>query len=220
MTQVFDWSVREFLDRAGAASPTPGGGSVAALSGALAIAMVQMVANLTLGREKYREVEPVVRAILDESGGLRAELEALAADDIAAFDQVMGAYSLPRNTAAENERRKQAIQAALRQATEVPLEVARTGMVTLRLTEQLSQAGNELVLSDAGVAGYLAQASVKSALVNVEVNARLIQDRHYVDRVLREKQRLETQATKMMNRIERTMGRRLGVSCEEGEGSR
>jgi|Deesub1362A_J573_1020465.scaffolds.fasta_scaffold00425_40 formiminotetrahydrofolate cyclodeaminase len=217
MPNVFDLPVREFLERAGAGTPSPGGGSVAALTGALAVAMLKMVANLTLGREKYRDVEPAVRSILDAAGGLSGEFEALAAEDIAAFDRVMAAYRLPRHPAPEKERRKEAIQDALHQATEIPLEIARAGLETLRQAERLAGVGNELVLSDAGVAGYLAVAAVKSALVNVDVNARLIQNQTYVERVLREKERLEAEAVELGGRVERIVGTRLGSSVSRKE---
>jgi formiminotetrahydrofolate cyclodeaminase len=211
MSDVFGWSVREFLERAGSGTPTPGGGCVAALAGALAVAMVTMVANLTLGREKYRDVEPVVRSVLHQAGGLAREFEALAGDDIAAFDRVMAAYRLPQDSVQQREARKNAVQAALRQATEVPLETARAGLAALHQVERLTEVGNRLVLSDAGVAGYLAQAAVKSALVHVGVNARLLQDRDYIERVLKEKERLETEAAAVTARVEHIMAMRLGL---------
>jgi len=211
MGDVFGWPVREFLERAGAGTPTPGGGSVAALAGALAVSMVSMVANLTLGRERYRDVEPVVRSILEQAGGLAKEFEALAADDMAAFDRVLAAYRLPQDGAQERETRRNAVQAALRQATEIPLETARAGLSALRLTERLAAVGNPLVLSDAAVAGYLAQAAVRSALVNVGVNASLIRDRDYAERILRERKRLEAEAVTITERVERTVESRLGT---------
>lgn len=220
MKTVFDWSIAEFLERAAAATPTPGGGSVAATAGALGVAMVQMVANLTLGREECRESGPVIRALLQEAGGLRREFETLAAEDMAAFDRVMDAYRLPKATEREKELRREAVQAALRQATEIPLEVARAGLQTAGLAERLAAIGRESVLSDAGVACYLGEAAVRSALVNVGVNARLLHDRHYVERTLREKERLAAEAAAVTERVERLLGARLGISFPERKKNR
>ncbi|ACA59535.1 cyclodeaminase/cyclohydrolase family protein [Candidatus Desulforudis audaxviator] len=213
-----EWSLGEFLERAGSGDPTPGGGSAAAVAGALGAAMAAMVAELTLGRARYRDVEPEVRALLKEAGGLRRELETLASEDSTAFARLLETYRMAQNTDQEQEERRMAIQAALSQAAEVPLEVARAGLETLRLAERLAAIGNEQALSDAGVAAYLAAASVRSALMNVLINARQIEERALVERLVRETKRLGDQAAEVEKLVERTVVRRLGLAMGRNGG--
>lgn len=208
-----EWSLGEFLERAGSGDPTPGGGSAAAVAGALGAAMAAMVAELTVGRDRYRDVEPEVRALLKEAGGLRRELETLAVEDAAAFARLLEAYRMARNTDQERENRRMAVQAALSRAADVPLEVARAGLETLRLAERLASVGNDQALSDAGVAAYLAAASVRSAVMNVLINVRQLEDRALVERLLRETERLGERAAEVERRVERTVVRRLGLAA-------
>lgn len=214
-----DWSLGEFLERAGSGDPTPGGGSAAALAGALGAAMASMVAELTYARARYRDVEPEMRAVLKEAGGLCRELLALAGEDAAAFARLLETYKMARDTDQEREERRRAVQAALGRAAEVPLEVARAGLETLRLAERLAAVGSEQVLSDAGVAAYLAAASVRSAVINVLINTRQLEERPVVERLQRETKRLGDQAAEMEKSVERTVVRRLGLVPGGASGS-
>ncbi len=114
-----------FLDELASGAPTPGGGSAAAIIGAMGAALLSMVCNVTLGKKGQEAVESDMKAVRDESERLRARLTAMVADDIAAFDGLMAAYRLPKSNDEEKSRRAEAIQANLRAATETPLACAR-----------------------------------------------------------------------------------------------
>jgi formiminotetrahydrofolate cyclodeaminase len=165
-----DLSIAEFLDRLASDAPTPGGGSAAALSGALAAGLVSMVCNLTLGKQEFAEVADEARRILDESEAARAALEFGVESDAAAFGVVAKAYKLPRGTEAEKQKRLEAIRAASLGAARAPLEVVRLVAGVLDLCERLAEIGNPRVLSDVVVAALLARAALHSGACNVEIN--------------------------------------------------
>ena len=188
--QTFDASVTAFLDSLASSAPAPGGGSVAALSGAMGAALVSMVCNLTIGKQRYADVEAEMRDLLDRAEALRHEMQDLAQADLEAFNRLSAAYKLPRTTEADIAIRRDAIQASLRRATEVPLRTARTAAAVLPLCPPVAERGNQAAVSDVGVAALLAQAAVRSALLNVEINLRLLEDSIYIRQVRAEVERL------------------------------
>lgn len=188
--QTFDASVTAFLDSLASSAPAPGGGSVAALSGAMAAALVSMVCNLTIGKQRYADVEAEMRDLLDRAEALRHEMQDLAQADLEAFNRLAAAYKLPRTTEADIAIRRDAIQASLRRATEVPLRTARTAAAVLPLCPAVAERGNQAAVSDVGVAALLAQAAVRSALLNVDINLRLLEDSIYIRQVRAEVERL------------------------------
>jgi formiminotetrahydrofolate cyclodeaminase len=176
-------TVEDFIEQLASASPTPGGGSASALAGAMAAAMVDMACNLTVGREKFRNVEEELRAVLARAGELRAQLLEAVDEDTAAFDDVSQAYKMPRDTDEEKAARTAAIQKALQAATEVPLKVAKASMETLQLAQIATQKSNPSVASDARVARVLADAAREGAVANVEINLASLKDRDYIEKV-------------------------------------
>ncbi|GLK68528.1 methenyltetrahydrofolate cyclohydrolase [Hansschlegelia plantiphila] len=171
-----------FLDDLASERSTPGGGGAAAISGAMGAALVSMVCNLTIGKPKYAEVETEIRDVLAKSEKLRAELTKAIGDDVAAFDAVMGAYGLPKGETDEAKAERTAkIQAALKIATDVPLECARLCAEVVKLAEITADKGNLNVVSDAGVAVQSAYAGLLSAALNVRVNAKSIKDRDFAE---------------------------------------
>jgi formiminotetrahydrofolate cyclodeaminase len=188
--KTFDLSVTTFLNALASGAPTPGGGGAAALAGAMAAALVSMVCNLTIGRQRYAEAEDKMRQVLDRSETLRAELQQLAEDDVAAFSRLSAAYKLPRTTEADIAIRRDAIQASLKRATEVPLRTARAAAAILPLCPPAAEHGNQAAVSDIGVAALLAYAAVRSALLNVEINLRTLEDPLYVHQARAEVARL------------------------------
>ena len=179
-------TLQTFLDGLASAAPTPGGGGAAAISGAMGAALLSMVCNLTIGKKKYVEVEGELREILGQSEALRAELTGMIADDVAAFDAVMGAYGLPKATDEEKAARADRIQAALKIATDVPLACCRACRKVIDLSQSVADKGNLNVISDAGVAVLSAHAGLRSAALNVYVNAKGLDDRAFADERLRE----------------------------------
>jgi methenyltetrahydrofolate cyclohydrolase len=179
-------SIEKFLDDLASAAPTPGGGSAAAVMGATGAALVSMVCNVTLGKKGQEAVASEMRAILEESEQLRAKLTVMATDDIAAFDGLMAAYRMPKSSEQEKMQRTAAIQDGLLAATRAPMECARACAQVIALAARAGQHGYSGVISDAGVGVLAAHAALRSAALNVYINAPALQDRDFAAQSLRE----------------------------------
>jgi formiminotetrahydrofolate cyclodeaminase len=169
-------SVIQFLERLASGDPTPGGGSASALGGALGAALVSMVCNLTLGREKYAEFAGEVEAIRTEATALLASLQGGIDDDAAAYATVMTAYRLPRDTDAEKAARSAAIQETTFQAALVPLGLVEASARVIDLAERALGKTNANAVSDLAVAALLGSAAVDGAAANVEINLSSLKD--------------------------------------------
>ncbi|MBE7471201.1 MAG: cyclodeaminase/cyclohydrolase family protein [Anaerolineales bacterium] len=175
-----DPTLHTFLDELASAAPTPGGGGAAALSGAMGAALVSMVCNLTIGKEKFAAVEGRMQEILRQAELLRARLTQMIEDDVVAFDTVMAAYRLPKASDEEKAARTTAIQEASKNATLVPLAAAHACAEVIDLCRPTAEMGNPNVVSDAGVAVLCAQAGLKAAALNVLINLGAIKDEAFV----------------------------------------
>ena len=171
--------MKTYLDEAASGASTPGGGSVAALAGTLGAALTSMVCNFTVGKKKYKDVEAEVAEILEKSEKLRSDLTELMQADTEAYGGVSEAYGMPRKTSEEKKARTKAIQAALKNALEVPLKAAICCYDILKLNEPLVEKGNPNLISDVGVAVVLAEAALQSAALNVEINLAYIKDEEF-----------------------------------------
>lgn len=183
-------SYNDFLDAVASDSPTPGGGSAAALAGALAGALATMVGRLTLGRKKYASAQAEMESLVAEAERLCAALTGRVAQDAEAYGGVVAAYRLPKATAEEREARQAAIQQALVHAAEVPLATARDAVAVLELACTAACLGNASALTDAGTAAHLARAAFEGAALNVRVNADQLADREQASAWLTELERL------------------------------
>jgi len=172
--------ITAFLDELAGANPAPGGGSVAALSGALGAALVSMVCNLTIGKKKYADVEGRMKELVAQSEALRAELTALLDQDVAAFNRVSEAMKMPRDTEEQKAVRQQTLQAALKAATDVPMRVATACAKVIDLCRPVSEMGNVNAISDGGVGALMAEAALRSAALNVLINLSWIEDPAFV----------------------------------------
>ena len=179
-----------FLDALASSAPAPGGGAAAALMGANGAALVSMVCNLTIGKPKYAAVEGDMRSLLAKSEALRLRLTKMMDDDQTVFNTLMSAYGLPKQSDEEKARRKEAIQAALKSATEVPLACARACAEVVGMSREAAEKGNLQVISDAGVAVAAAEAGLKSAALNVWINVPSIDDKAFGDAARSEIDRL------------------------------
>jgi formiminotetrahydrofolate cyclodeaminase len=186
---IKDGSVQALLDELAGSSATPGGGSAAALAGAMGAALLSMVCNLTIGKKQFVAVEDELRGVLEEAEALRRQLTSLAEADTRAFDRVMAAYRRPKETEEEQASRQAAIQRALQGATQVPLETAAACAAIIKLTAQVIAKVNPNALSDAGTAALLAEAGLRGAQLNVGINLGSIRDPKFVQ----EKQKHLTQ---------------------------
>lgn len=171
--------VAMFLDELASGAPTPGGGSAAAIMGAMAAALISMVCNVTLGKKGHEAAEDKMKALRDESEKLRAALTCMAAEDIAAFDGLMAAYRLPKATDGEKSRRAEVIQTSLRAATETPLACARACAQVVALSKRAAESSFAGVVSDAGVGVLSANTALRSAALNVFINLPSLKDRGF-----------------------------------------
>ena len=176
-----DKPVDEFLAQLASAAPTPGGGSVAALAGALAAGLGSMVCYLTLGKEKYQAVQDDINQLLAETEKRRLKLMSLIEQDVEAYGRMAASYKMPRATDAEKQARTATIQEAVRGATLVPLSIAETCAELIDLCPPLVEKGNVNAVSDMGVAVLLAEASLRSALLNVMINLPSIKDEEFAN---------------------------------------
>lgn len=166
----------EFLVALGSDAPAPGGGAAAAVAGALAAALAEMVANFTVGRPKYANVDATMRQIAARAAELRERLLALTEDDESAFARVSAAYRLPKATDEERGRRDDAIQAALVAAMQPPLAVMDCACEVIELASEVASSGNATVVSDAGCAALLGEAAVRAGALNVLANVVSLRD--------------------------------------------
>ncbi len=179
-------TVQDFVEQLASASPTPGGGSASALAGAMAAGMVEMACNLTVGREKFRDVEEEMQAVLARAKELCQLMLDAVDEDTKSYDAVSQAYKMPRNTDAEKAERTAAIQSALQYASEVPLKVAQAAAETAELAVIAMAKSNPNVASDARVARLLADAARDGAVANVEINLGSITDEAFIKRMREE----------------------------------
>lgn len=203
-------TIGKFLDDLASERPTPGGGGAAAVMGAIGAALVSMVANLTIGKKNYEAVEEDLKAARAEAERVRAELTAAIEEDVVAFNSVMGAYGLPRATDEDKAKRSEAIQAALKDATLAPLRAVKACFEVILLSEAAADKGNLNVISDAGVAVLAANAGLRSAALNVYINAKAIKDRAFAEEQIAAVEALLAQAAEKTEAVYATVRGKIG----------
>jgi formiminotetrahydrofolate cyclodeaminase len=166
----------DYLDRLASSDPTPGGGSAAALTGAMAAALLAMVARITLGSEKHTHVHPLARRIVHDADALRADFVAARPIDEAAYGAVIAVQALPRGSEHEKRERMERMQIALTGAAEAPLGVAGLATDAIRLAELTAALGNDHLMSDVDCALRLARAALDASAANVKVNHRFLKN--------------------------------------------
>lgn len=197
----------DFLDAVADGSPTPGGGSVSALAGALGAALAEMVAGLTAGRKKYADVDEEAREVLAEAGRLRAELAEAIVADAASFQALMAAY---RNKDVSDEERAQAIEEATAGAAEVPLRVARLSRDVAQLAETIARSGNANAVTDAAAGVIMARAAVQVAGLNVKINVAGLKDKERARAWREELEALEAETAERAKEISEVAAARGG----------
>lgn len=200
-----------FLDAVAADSPAPGGGSVAALAGALAAALAAMVARLTVGKRKYAAAEAEMQALILKAEPLRATLTARMDEDADAFNAVMAAFKLPKETEEEQSARNAAIQAATIRAAEVPLSTARDCLAAMELALTVALKGNTNAASDAATAAWMGMAGIQGAALNVRINAASIEDPALKQRWQTELDRLMIRASSLLAQVQEAVTKRGGL---------
>lgn len=198
---LYAQSVETFLDTLASAAPTPGGGSVAALNGAMAAGLLCMVCTITAKKLKDAHEASTLEDICQQAEALRQELQHLATEDIRIFERLSAAYKLPRTTEADAASRLVAIQQLTIEATDVPLRTARAAAHLLPLCATLVNRSSRMLVSDVGIAALLTRAATHSALLNVDINLAILEDKNYVRRVQAQMEDLTSGMDDEVNRL-------------------
>jgi formiminotetrahydrofolate cyclodeaminase len=187
-------TVEEYLVQTASDEPVPGGGSAAALNAALAAALIEMVARLTIGRKNFADVDGKMRVAVETVSLLRNKMVEEIDRDSDAYGKALAAFQLPKETPGQKSERAQAIEDALKGAALVPLGVAQTAVTLMDVARTVISMGNPNALSD-GAAGLLAaRMAARAALFNVRINLGSIKDGAFTDALKMEADRLETEA--------------------------
>ena len=198
-------SLNQFIQKLASGTPTPGGGSAAALGGAMAAALSEMVCNLTIGKEKYSSVQEEVKEEKEKLASCRKRLMEAVDEDSKAFDEVMKAFGMPKDSEEEKEARRKAIQNAYKLAASVPMETAEKCMEVLEHSAVVAKIGNKSSITDAGSSALLAHASLNAALLNVRINLSGIKDREFAEKMGRRVEEIQKQADERLNYVKKIL---------------
>lgn len=202
-------TVKDFLNKVAGSDPVPGGGSIAALNGAIASALAAMVANLTIGKKNYADSEELMKQIAERAAGLKEEFVADVDRDSEAYDRVFACFKMPKATDEEKAARSAAIQEATKFAAQVPMEVARRAYGLMDTIVQVARKGNQNAVTDACVAMMAARSAVLAALMNVRINLGSLKDKEFALAMQAEADGLEQQALakekELLDEINRTL---------------
>lgn len=193
--------INSFLSELASSSPAPGGGSVAALAGGLGAALSSMVCNLTIGKEKYNTVQDEIKEVLKKSEKLRKELTVLIDKDTEAFNDVVKAFKMSKDTEEQKKKRMKAIQDGYKTATMVPLETAKTCEKVLDVALVVAEKGNQSSITDSAASAIMANAGVKAAILNVKINLGSIKDEKFVRTISVELDDIEKKTVSKTNKI-------------------
>ena len=209
MTELANLPIHQFLSDLASSAPTPGGGTAAAVAGAMGAGLAEMVTALTLAREKYAASHEAMRPIARAAAAAREELLALAREDAQAYDEVVAARRLAKDTDEQKAHREERISAANRRAAEVPLRTARAAARLLEAMPELAEKGNPNAASDAGAAALLLEAAAQAALLNVAINLPGVSDQGFVEETRREAEDLQAAARKLRSAVLESIRRKI-----------
>ncbi len=185
-TPLVDMKGKEFVDELSTDSPAPGGGSVSAMGGAYAAALLAMVCNLTVNKKGYEDVWEEMKDTAEKAQALKDELLAVVDEDTEAFNRVMDCFAMPKKTDEQKRARKAAVEKATQEATLVPLKALKIAEKVIALAESVVKKGNKNSLSDAGVAVSFARACARGAYLNVRINLNSLEDMDFIDKTASE----------------------------------
>ncbi|KAB3536030.1 cyclodeaminase/cyclohydrolase family protein [Alkaliphilus pronyensis] len=202
---LVDKTVKEFIEVVESKEPTPGGGSVSALAGSLGAALTAMVGNLTIGRKAYNELDSEVQNVIQKKHNfaieLKAQLNKLIDEDTKAFNEVMAAFKLPKETDEDKKARKEAIEKATIGALEVPLSAAKECLKVLQCQKVFAESGNVNAITDIGVAALMAYGGLEGALFNVRINLQGLKNEEYVSGINSECEMILKEGTKLKDEV-------------------
>jgi formiminotetrahydrofolate cyclodeaminase len=209
MTDFSERILSGFFSDLASDAPTPGGGTAAAVAGAMGASLAEMVVALTLAREKYASAHELVRPIGVTATRARTEFLELAREDAEAYDAVVDARRLPKESEEDKERRNRAIAAANRRATEVPMRTAELAVRLLSTLPDLVESGNPSAASDAGSAALLLEAAAQGALLNVAINLPGVSDPEFVGQMQRKTTDLQENAQRLRSQVVRAVRKKF-----------
>ncbi len=180
MNMYLDQTLQHYLDDLASSQPAPGGGSTAALSGAMGAALASMVCRLTLGKEEYAGVQQETEGLLRQTEKLRLRFQQLMQEDIEAYGRLSASYRLPRDTSEERATRSTAIQERLVEAALVPLEVTECAAGLIQCCQRIAEIGNATVLSDVMIGAILTSSAGEGAALMVRINLRTMKNEKLV----------------------------------------
>lgn len=211
MPKLVDLTLREFDEKLACQDAVPGGGSVSALAGSLGSALVKMVGLVTQGKKGYEDAQECAELLVEQGGSLQTELLDAVDKDAEAFDLVMNAFKMPKETDEQKAARSANIQAGYKRAAEVPLGVAMDCLATAEMACTALERGNSNAASDAGVAALVAIAGAEGALLNVWINLSGIKDAEFV-------KEYETEGKRILAETQRLRGMLWGQLSEKIQG--
>ena len=173
----------DFLEVLSSAAPVPGGGGASAAVGAFASALGMMVANLTVGKKKYADVEEEIKEVRGQLKHLQDKLVELTDDDAKAFEPLSSAYGLPKDTKEQKAEKERILEDALYEASVVPMQIMETILQVVHLLDVLGEKGSRIAISDVGVGILFAQAALEGASLNVFINTKLMKDRERAEQM-------------------------------------
>ena len=207
-------TVKDFIITTSSNSPVPGGGSVAALSGSMGAALTSMVGNLTFGKKAFNELDEDIKGKLEENFNevetLMNRLNELIDEDTKAFDGVMEAFKMPKDTEEEKSARTSKIQEETKKAMLVPFETAKKSLEVLKLQNLFAQHGNKNAISDVGVGALMAYSGLEGALLNVLINLGGLKDAEYVEKIKSECDEILTEGKKLKEETLEIVYKKIG----------
>lgn len=212
MSDYTDLSCKKFVDELSAKAATPGGGGASALVGAIGMALGNMTAALTIGKDKYKDVESEVKAIMSKADDIQGDLLELVDEDARAFKPLAEAYKLPASTDKDKERKAFVMEQCLRDACDVPLEIMRACCDAIELHAMLSKIGSKMAISDVGCGVICCKAALRAASLNVFINTKSMKDREYADKCDTEAEDMLDKGSALAEEVFAFVEQRIGES--------
>lgn len=198
---MYNMTVKEFLEELSSKAPVPGGGGASAMVGAAGCALGSMVANLTLGKKKYADVEEDIKALILKSEALKEELLCLINKDAEAFEPLSRAYGLPKDTEEERLHKEKVMEEALYEASVVPLEIMQKIYEMIKIHGEYKDKGSRLAISDVAVGVTFCKSALLGASMNVFINTKSMKNREMADKLNAEADRLILDGSKLADEI-------------------
>ncbi len=196
-----DQKMDEFLDVLSSSAPVPGGGGASAYAGAIGTALGAMVANLTIGKKKYADVQEEIKRLEADSQILMKELSLFMDKDAEAFEPLSNAYGLPRQTQEQKKEREEIMEKALVTASETPLALMEKTLEAMKLLDRLSVIGSNLAISDVGVGIQMMRSALLGASLNVFINTKMMKNRVVADEMNQKAEAMIAEGTIQADRI-------------------